>query len=83
MVLTSVHPSQEKDQYNNEVVRLGRPLPVEYLLLDCPVSTPNEPLYTFAVNEASFPVANRYDLWDIKNFHFKCKYILLMTIYIL
>ncbi|KAK8376851.1 hypothetical protein O3P69_010052 [Scylla paramamosain] len=50
---------KEKDQYNNEVVRLGRPLPVEYLLLDCPVSTPNEPLYTFAVNEASFPVANR------------------------
>lgn len=59
MVTCVFIPSQEKDQYNNEVVRLGRPLPVEYLLLDCPVSTPNEPLYTFAVNEASFPVANR------------------------
>jgi hypothetical protein len=36
-------PFQEKDTYGNEVSRLGRPLPVEYLLLDVPASTPRHP----------------------------------------
>lgn len=66
---------KEKDQYNNEVVRLGRPLPVEYLLLDCPVSTPNEPLYTFAVNETSFPVANRMVEGHLQDFSTLASYL--------
>lgn len=41
------------------MVRLGRPLPVEYLLVDCPVSTPNEPIYTFSHRSNSFPIENR------------------------
>ncbi|KAK7051147.1 Nuclear protein localization protein 4, partial [Halocaridina rubra] len=66
---------KEKDQYNNEVVRLGRPLPVEYLLLDCPVSTPNEPLYTFAVNAAVFPVANRMVEGHLQDFNTLAAYL--------
>lgn len=52
---------QQKDEYGNEVTRLARPLPVEYLLVDVPVSMPKEPRYTFAVRQGvtSFPVENR------------------------
>lgn len=34
--------------YGNEVARVARPLPVEYLLVDVPCSTPRVPLATFA-----------------------------------
>ena len=30
----------EKDEYGNEIKKIGRPLPVEYLLIDVPVTTP-------------------------------------------
>ncbi|KAA0187276.1 hypothetical protein HAZT_HAZT001750 [Hyalella azteca] len=51
---------KEKDEYGNEVTRLGRPLPVEYLLLDLPVSTPNTPTHTFTERDVhSFPIENR------------------------
>lgn len=51
---------KEKDSYGNEVTRIARPLPVEYLLLDVPVSTPLEPLFTFlSGKERAFPVENR------------------------
>ncbi|RXG57272.1 Nuclear protein localization protein 4-like protein, partial [Armadillidium vulgare] len=51
---------KEKDQYGNDVVKLGRPLPVEYLLVDCPVSTPNEPVFTFTHSNNPFPIENRF-----------------------
>lgn len=49
------------DSYGNEVTQLARPLPIEYLLVDVPVSTPVEPLYTFcgAPGRKRFPVENR------------------------
>lgn len=52
---------QEKDKYGNEVSRLARPLPVEYLLVDVPTSTPLSPQFTFPVNfsATSFPIENR------------------------
>lgn len=51
---------KEKDSYGNEVTRIARPLPVEYLLVDVPVSTPLEPLFTFLADPPrSFPVENR------------------------
>jgi len=51
---------KEKDSYGNEVTRIARPLPVEYLLVDVPVSTPLEPLFTFLADQPnSFPVENR------------------------
>ncbi|XP_017485269.1 PREDICTED: nuclear protein localization protein 4 homolog, partial [Rhagoletis zephyria] len=53
----------EKDQYGNEVQRLARPLPVEYLLVDVPASTPLQPQFTFTQYKKRgepFPVENRY-----------------------
>ena len=52
----------EMDKYKNEIKKIGRPLPVEYLLLDVTVSAPIEPLSTFSVLESGkkhFPVENR------------------------
>ena len=46
---------------------------MEYLLLDCPVSTPVESLYTFAVNAHVFPVENR--LVKTSNFHFNSNFL--------
>ncbi|XP_067620003.1 nuclear protein localization protein 4 homolog isoform X2 [Eurosta solidaginis] len=54
---------KEKDQYGNEVQRLARPLPVEYLLVDVPASTPLQPQFTFTQYKKRgepFPVENRY-----------------------
>ncbi|KAH8304915.1 hypothetical protein KR018_004639 [Drosophila ironensis] len=53
---------KEKDQYGNEVQRLARPLPVEYLLVDVPASTPLQPQYTFTEYDKRqpFPIENRY-----------------------
>ena len=52
-----------KDKYRNEVTKAARPLPVEYLLVDVPVSTPREPQSTFYVaadnGKAPFPIENR------------------------
>ena len=53
---------KEMDKYKNEVKKIGRPLPVEHLLLDMTVSAPVEPLYTFSVLQGDrkhFPVENR------------------------
>lgn len=53
------------DEYKNEKTQLARPLPIEYLLVDVPVSTPMTPTRTF--NQLSdrkpFPIENR-DLLD-------------------
>lgn len=63
--------SQEKDQYGNEVQRLSRPLPVEYLLVDVPATTPLTPTYTFTVREdrRRFPVENRPLDGHLQDFH--------------
>ncbi|XP_058454688.1 nuclear protein localization protein 4 homolog isoform X2 [Malaya genurostris] len=62
---------KEKDVYGNEVQRLGRPLPVEYLLVDVPASTPMVPLYTFHERKdvsQYFPVENRLIDGHIQDF---------------
>lgn len=38
---------------------MARPLPVEYLLVDLPTSSPITPIYTFPTHEQPFPVENR------------------------
>ncbi len=38
---------KEKDSYGNEVTKIARPLPVEYLLIDVPTASAKEPIYTF------------------------------------
>lgn len=52
---------KEKDNFGNEVMKIGRPLPIEYLLLDVPASTPVKPGFTFnpARNKEPFPIENR------------------------
>ena len=64
IILTIVY-LQEKDKYGNEVTRLARPLPVEYLLTDMSVGFPMEQTYTLAalsVNKDRFPASNRSDI---------------------
>lgn len=53
------------DEYKNEKTQLARPLPIEYLLVDVPVSTPITPTRTFnqLSNRKPFPIENR-DLLD-------------------
>jgi nuclear protein localization family protein 4 len=68
----------EKDKYGNEIKKVGRPLPVEYLLIDVPVSTPIEPLATFAIvpeGKKAFPVENRLLESSIQDFSAFTRYI--------
>lgn len=60
---------QSKDKYGNTVTKIGRPLPVEYLLIDMPAAFPKEQTFTFAEKAAyniapsdHFPVENRQDI---------------------
>ena len=52
---------KEKDNFGNEVTKIARPLPIEYLLVDVPASTPVEPKRTFNVlpSKKCFPIENR------------------------
>lgn len=62
---------KEKDLYGNEVQRLARPLPVEYLLVDVPASTPLQPIYTFTEYDKRqpFPIENRYIDGHLQDFN--------------
>lgn len=73
---------QEKDAYGNEVQRLGRPLPVEYLLVDIPASTPVQQVHTFAAREDKgyFPVENRFLDGHIQDFNALSSYLSKWTI---
>jgi hypothetical protein len=56
--------AQEKNEYGLEVMRQGRPMPGEYLLVDVPTGTPvhHQPLATFSVPREGtlpFPLENR------------------------
>jgi len=68
----------EKDEYGNEIKKIGRPLPVEYLLIDVPVTTPLQPLQTFTTLPAGknpFPVENRLLESSIQDFNAFARYI--------
>uniref|UniRef100_A0A023F2S9 Nuclear protein localization protein 4 homolog n=2 Tax=Triatoma infestans TaxID=30076 RepID=A0A023F2S9_TRIIF len=68
---------KEKDTYGNEVSKLARPLPVEYLLVDVPVSTPLSPLYTFRTDPSKvpFPIENRLLDHHIQDFNALSSYL--------
>ncbi|OAD58466.1 Nuclear protein localization protein 4 like protein, partial [Eufriesea mexicana] len=68
---------KEKDSYGNEVSRLARPLPVEYLLVDVPASTPLTPQFTFYVSDniTPFPIENRLIDGQIQEFSSLCSYM--------
>jgi len=68
----------EKDKYGNEIKKVGRPLPVEYLLIDVPVSAPLEPLATFSLlkeDRKPFPIENRLLESSIQDFNAFARYI--------
>ena len=59
---------REKDKYGNEVTKIARPLPVEYLIVDLPAAFAKEPTYTFnencALAKKPFPIENRKQLGE-------------------
>lgn len=57
--------------------RLSRPLPVEYLLVDVPATTPLTPTYTFTVrgDRRAFPVENRPLDGHLQDFHALSSYL--------
>lgn len=68
---------KEKDEYGNEVSQLARPLPIAYLLLDVPVSTPVEPQSTFHTSSSitPFPVENRFLEGHVQDFQSLASYL--------
>lgn len=52
----------EKNEYGAEVRRDGRPMPVEYLLVDVPAGMPKDPCETFHINQTGFPIENRTNI---------------------
>ncbi|CAO4368077.1 unnamed protein product [Caenorhabditis nigoni] len=62
----------EKNEYGAEVLKNGRPLPVEYLLVDVPAGMPKEPHYTFHIGNMSnsknvkFNVENRQAIGQLQ-----------------
>jgi len=66
-----------KDEYGNEIKKPGRPLPVEYLLVDVPVGTPVEELFTMVViqDKNKFPVENRQIEGHLQDFNAFAKYM--------
>lgn len=68
---------KEKDKYGNEVTQIARPLPIEYLLVDVPVSAPKEPTYTFnpLPQLKPFPIANRMLEGHLQDFNSLAQYM--------
>merc|ERR1719341_821086 len=69
---------KEMDKYKNEIKKVGRPLPVEYLLIDVPVSSPLQPLATFSIlggDRKNFPVGNRLLESSLQDFNSFAQYM--------
>lgn len=68
---------KEKDNYGNEITKLGRPLPVEYLLVDMPAAFPVDQMYTFPIlhDTNPFPIENRDVIGECQNFNVFATYI--------
>lgn len=68
---------KEKDGYGNEVTRIARPLPIEYLLVDVPVSTPLDPKFSFNPLQhlRPFPIENRFIEGHIQDFNVLSSYL--------
>lgn len=69
---------KEMDKYKNEIKKVGRPLPVEYLLIDVNVSSPLQPLATFSIlgtDRKNFPVENRLLESSLQDFNSFAQYM--------
>ncbi|XP_015791716.1 nuclear protein localization protein 4 homolog [Tetranychus urticae] len=67
----------EKDKFGNEIKKVARTLPVEYLLVDVPVSAPVEPKFTFncTKDKNPFPIENRSIQGHIQDFQTLTNYL--------
>lgn len=67
----------EKDKFNNEIKQVARVLPIEYLLIDVPVSTPLEQKYSFNCNRRvkSFAIENRAIQGHLQDFTTLSEYL--------
>lgn len=67
----------EKDKFNNEIKQVARLLPVEYLLIDVPVSTPVEQKYKFNTDRSkkSFPIEHRMLDGHLQDFNALISYL--------
>ena len=67
----------EKDNFGNEIKKIARLLPIEYLLVDVPVSAPVEQKYTFNPLRIKkpFPVENRSIQGYLQDFEALSKYL--------
>ncbi|EDV28357.1 uncharacterized protein TRIADDRAFT_63700 [Trichoplax adhaerens] len=63
-----------KDEYNNEKLALGRPLPVEYLLIDVPNGFPKNMKFLLDKLDDQFPIENRDNIGQPQNFNVLAKY---------
>jgi len=67
---------KHKDSYGNEVLKTGRPMPIEYFLVDVPAGFPLEPLNTFVGCPSNpFPIENRMQIGEIQNFQVIMDYV--------
>jgi len=59
-----------KDEYGNEVTKIGRPMPIEYFLIEVPAGFPMEPQSTFISSDPTnlFPIENRTQMLENQNF---------------
>lgn len=70
---------REKDQYNNEVTKIARPLPVEYLIVDLPAGLAKDAYYSFNDDNPQlkfcFPIENRANIGESQDFSSLQKYM--------
>jgi len=68
---------KEKDKYGNDVTQIARPLPIEYLLVDVPVSAPKQQTYTFnpLTHLKPFLIENRMLEGHLQDFNSLAQYM--------
>ena len=60
---------QKMNEYNSQVTKLARPLPVEYLIVELTTTTPLRPKATLPGGRGNpFPVENRENLGEVQAF---------------
>jgi len=65
----------KKDEYNNEVKTVGRPMPVEYLLTDMTVAGTKMEEFSWTDKEHYFPMTNRQSIGEHQNLASFCKHL--------
>ena len=67
---------KQKDSYGNDIVKPGRPMPMEYFIIDVPAGFPLEPINTFVGHSSKpFPIENRMLIGEIQNFQVMMDYV--------